>query len=181
MAENTADNPEETLSRIRTNAELAVRLSQKLCGFEFGFDQRSVEWLDGFIERLRSKPRSDEDDEKYVSIFGSYLGEAIVHSYGGSWAINESGWHIRFDDRNLVFPFSKVKKQLSSGEEDSISSFYDAIPIIFGTAILETTSISQQGTAQAPNRRARAILTDAHFLVPLIAFFIGLTLLIALH
>lgn len=29
--------------------------------------------------------------------------------------------------------------------------------------------------------KARAILTDSHFLIPLIVFFIGLALLVALH
>jgi hypothetical protein len=30
-------------------------------------------------------------------------------------------------------------------------------------------------------QKARAILTDAHFLIPLAVFFIGLVLLVALH
>jgi hypothetical protein len=32
-----------------------------------------------------------------------------------------------------------------------------------------------------PAHKARAVLTDSHFLIPLAAFLIGLALLIALH
>jgi len=37
------------------------------------------------------------------------------------------------------------------------------------------------GTDMNTSSKARAILTDTHFLVPLVVFCIGLALLIALH
>lgn len=131
MIENTSPDSDKTLTHIRANAALVMEHCTKLCGFKFGFDAKSVEWLDGFIQRTRNSPSAAENNEKWVSIYGSYLGEAIIQCYGGSWARNESGWHIRFDDKNGAFPFNKVRKQLQFGEEDSIASFFDAIPALF--------------------------------------------------
>lgn len=131
MTENATQNSGETLGHIRANALLVVENCTKVCGFQFGFDAVSVEWLDGFIERTRNSPSAAQNFEKWVSIYGSYLGEAVMKCHGGSWANNESGWHIRFDDKNGVFPFNKVRKQLQFGKEDSIASFFNSIPEIF--------------------------------------------------
>jgi hypothetical protein len=131
MPEETTPDSEKMLEHIRANAALVVETCTKICGFQFGFDAKSVEWLDGFIERTRNSPSAAEKGEKWVSIYGSYLGEAILQCYGGSWAHDECGWRIRFDDRNGAFPFNKVRKQLQFGKEDSIASFFNSIHALF--------------------------------------------------
>jgi len=70
----------------------------------------------------------------FVNVLGSYLGECIRRNYGGEWHADEYGWCIRFDEDNAVYPFSKTRKQLENGAEDSIYSFFTMIPIVFGEA-----------------------------------------------
>ena len=120
---------------IKQNAELVIRQMSALCGFPFGYDARSVAWLDGYIERQRA--RSDHTQELVdglVNVFGSYLGECIKNNYGGYWE-NEAGqWRVSFNSDNAAYPFAKVRKQLQNGPEDSIMSFFEAIPVIFESA-----------------------------------------------
>ena len=46
---------------IRKNAEMVVEQMAQVCGFDFGYDARSVEWLDGYIERQRNREGIDQD------------------------------------------------------------------------------------------------------------------------
>jgi hypothetical protein len=116
---------------LRANAELVVATLASEAGFPFAMDSRSVEWLDGYINRIRTGDWSEDEINQMVSNLGSYLGEAILAAYGGAWAKDEHGWHIRFDERNRAYPFAKVGKQLKNGPEDSIFSFYSAIGVVF--------------------------------------------------
>lgn len=114
---------------------MVVQQLRPLSGIDFGYTQESVEWLDGYIERLRSSGEfeSVETKDKLTSVFGSFLGECIVCCYGGTWKQHEEGewWCVAFDDKNRVFPFAKVAKQMDYGREDSIASFFTMIPIVF--------------------------------------------------
>ncbi|MGD0738798.1 MAG: hypothetical protein ABR957_04320 [Terracidiphilus sp.] len=126
-------SPNETaiVIQIRANAALVVESFAPLTDFTFGLDSRSVEWLDGYINRIRTGEWSEDEIDQMVSNLGSYLGEAIIAAYGGAWAQDEHGWHIRFDERNRAYPFAKMAKQLKNGPEDSIFGFYSAIGAAF--------------------------------------------------
>jgi len=119
---------------IRANAEMVIQQLRPLSGIDFGYTRESVEWLEGYIERQRNSGEFDsvEVKNKLISVFGSYLGECIVHCYGGTWRQHEDGvWCVAFNDDNMVFPFAKVAKQMDNGLEDGIVSFFTIIPIIF--------------------------------------------------
>ena len=126
-------SPNETaiVIQIRANAALVVESFAPLTDFTFGLDSRSVEWLDGYINRIRTGEWSEDEIDQMVSNLGSYLGEAIIAAYGGAWAQDEHGWHIRFDERNRAYPFAKMAKQLKNGPEDLIFGFYSAIGAAF--------------------------------------------------
>jgi hypothetical protein len=187
MTEFASTDQEQALQQIRSNANLVVEGSNKSCGFQFGFDARSVAWLDGFIEKLRSGPFSDEQREGMEINISCYLGEAILRNFGGIWSLNEQGWHILFPIGTRAFPFSKVRKRFQDGEFDSIASFY-RIAGEFAKPESERQFVSVENPIESKNdspspilSRMNAILTDSHFLVPLIVFCIGLALLITLH
>ncbi len=124
-------NETAIVGEIRANATLVVETFASLTNFTFGFDSRSVEWLDGYINRIRTGEWSEEEIDQMVSNLGSYLGEAIVAAHGGTWAQDDHGWHIRFDERNRAYPFAIVVKQLKNGPEDSIFGFYSAMGFLF--------------------------------------------------
>jgi hypothetical protein len=114
------------LGQIRANAEFVVSALGPQAGFPFGYDRRSVEWLDGYIERIRTRNWTGEESNQLVANLGSFLGEAILAGFGGAWACDAAGWHIRFDEQNRAYPFVKVAKHFTNGAEDSILGFYTA-------------------------------------------------------
>ena len=74
---------------------------------------------------------SSDGIEKPVQVLGSYLGECMIHTYGGTWKEQEGEWGVFFDDSNAVFPINKVRKQFQNGREDSILSFFEVIREVF--------------------------------------------------
>jgi hypothetical protein len=123
--------PEE---KIRENAQLVIARFSQLPELKshFGYNHESVKWLDGFIERERSRRDINTvGTEKLIQVLGSYLGECVIHTYGGMWREQEGQWGVFFDDSNSVFPFNKVLKQFRNGREDSILSFFEIIALVF--------------------------------------------------
>lgn len=116
----------------RKTAENVVSHFRDELSVELKYDEASIEWLDGYINRIRLKI----DKENYSGLataLGAYVGETIIATYGGAWAYSEdvNQWGIRFDDGNAAFPISKVYKQLEDGEFDSVLSFFTILPKVF--------------------------------------------------
>lgn len=72
-----------------------------------------------------------QGEESIVTTLGSFLGECIIRSFGGEWSMCDGAWCVRLDEKNAVFPFAKVAKQLENGPGDSVFSFFSVIPILF--------------------------------------------------
>jgi hypothetical protein len=114
----------EELRQIRANAALAVSQLGPLSGFDFGFDHRSVAWVEGFIERQRVRGAADG----LVDVLGCYLGEALISAAGGAWVRGLDGaLGVRFDNGDIAYPFAGVGDQFERGLEggESIVSFYE--------------------------------------------------------
>jgi hypothetical protein len=117
----------ERLTMIRANAALVIKEFGELSGTAFGYDESSVAWVEGYIERLR-KQHGESAPDGLVSVIGSYLGEAIIAKAGGQWMEDDAGrLGIRFANGDTAYPFTKVQKPLDNGLEagDSIASFYE--------------------------------------------------------
>lgn len=95
------------------------------------YDTDSVKYLEGFIER--QKTRFSEDKSKgLINSCGAFLGQCIIENYGGKWVRDDNGQvAISFDSQNMVYPFAKVSKQFENGLEDSVYSMYTIIPTVF--------------------------------------------------
>ena len=127
---------QESLSleeKLHLNAKLVIEHMSKPAGFELGFNEESVEWIDGFIERQRSQEGFEiESVRGLVNNLGSFLGVCMCEELGGEWKQQSNGQlAVEFSDGNAAFPFNKVQKQFANGEEDSILSFYQSAAVIF--------------------------------------------------
>ena len=119
---------EEQIKLLAQN--LISTLSEQL-GVHLNYNRASVEWIDGYIERIR--PNLDEPTVLGLSnSIGAFLGECIIANHGGQWRESEGAWGVYFDEENAAYPFAKVQKHLLHGSGDSILSFYDVIPVVFG-------------------------------------------------
>lgn len=120
------DDPRRAL--IANNVELALSELGRLYGEGFGFDDASVDWVDGFIERQRRQENVRRDPGALVSVIGSYLGEAIISATGGRWAEDAQGaLVVEFPNGDWCSPFSKVAKHFELGHDggEGIAEFYD--------------------------------------------------------
>jgi hypothetical protein len=125
-----------TEEKIRADAQLVLDRFSSLSEpqKQFGYNQESLKCVEEFIEQQRSTADVTPDTiANLIQILGSYLGECIIHSYGGAWRQQDDQWGIFFDESNAVFPFNKVSKQFQNGLAggDSVLSFFELIgPVI---------------------------------------------------
>lgn len=115
---------------VLENAENTIMMFGRSHNVNLAYDEKSVRFLDDFINESSSK-YNEEQRNKLVEFLGSFLGECVRRTYGGSWEIINNEAAIRFDENNAVFPFNKIRKQFENGAEDSILSFYQIIPMVF--------------------------------------------------
>ena len=120
----------DIFEKIRANAEMVIKTFGENNGVELDYDEDSVVWLDGYIERNRSN-WNEQTAENLANVLGSFLGECICRNFGGEWKTTEHGLGVALSEQNVAFPLNKVRKQIQNGSEDSIASFYQTIPIIF--------------------------------------------------
>lgn len=138
----------ERLEKIRANADFVVRQLGSMSDIEFGLDQASVGWTEGFLERQR-ETLPEGDGEGIVNVLGSYLGEAIIAAVpGAAWADDADGnLGILLPTGDMAFPFAKVGKQLAEGLEagESILSFYN-----IAVGYVAAGKLSQQEGGRTP-------------------------------
>ena len=86
------------IEHIQANAELVIQQLRPMSFDGFGYNAESVEWLEGYIERLRESGtfESEESRDRLASVFGSFLGECIVRCYGASWTQQDGSWCVTF-------------------------------------------------------------------------------------
>jgi len=112
------------IEQINQYAEKLVLSMQKNAAPEFGYDEESVQFLSEVITKEGSS-YSEKAREVLPSVYGSYLGIAIIKKYGGKWVNVEGlGYGVMIDENNIAFPFNKVSKHIENGEEDSIYTLY---------------------------------------------------------
>jgi len=94
------------------------------------YKAESIKSLEGFIER--NKVYIDKNEwSGLINSCSAFLGQCIIENYGGKWIKDNGEYCVEFDENNKAFPYSKVTKQFENGIEDSIFSFYSAIPKVF--------------------------------------------------
>jgi len=114
-------------NKIRSNADTFRQIIKKSLNIELAYDLEGVRWLDEYIDRQR-ETLTDDEKAKLPNPLGSYLGESIRRTYGGTWTQHpEFGWGVRVNDRITVFPFNKVEKHLANAEGDSILGMFTSI------------------------------------------------------
>lgn len=121
----------DPISAIRENAALVLTIARTSLDQSIGFDEDGVRWLDGYIQKVRDHG-DPETKSGLIDTLGSFLGECIIQTFGGEWSKDGLGWCVRLDSLNAAYPFAKVAKQLEFGAQDSVLSFFSAVPYAFG-------------------------------------------------
>ena len=168
--------------KIRANAELVIQSLGPISdlGERFGYNRESIAWVEGFIERQRSRPDiKPEEIERLISVIGSFLGECIIRHYGGEWREDDGSIGVFFDASNGAYPFNKVRKQFDNGLKggDSISSFFDAIEPVIIKRGWEKPPEQQSGGRPIDHRQSNHRILR-RLLVAALIFFIFMFVLV---
>ena len=67
---------------IKANAALMVETIKEVSGVTLDYDQNSIAWAEGYIERQRTRLDA-KSKESLISVIGSFLGECIKKEHGG--------------------------------------------------------------------------------------------------
>ena len=130
---NQQSAPEEPSleEKLRLNAGMIIENLSQHAGFTLGFNEESVAYIDGFIERQRASEGFEPGG--LINTIGSFLGECMCKELGGEWKMQSNGQlAVEFSSGNAAFPFNKVEKHFANGAEDSILSFYQSTAVLFG-------------------------------------------------
>jgi hypothetical protein len=131
---------------LRTNAELVIKYLGPQSGIDFGYNEESIAWLDQHIDDQRQNLTYDPDSlHKILGMFGCFLGECIIRSFGGQWNYEDERWLVRFESGSSANPIGKVRKLYENGLEggDSITGFYQVIPLMVAGYLQPTQNPDQ--------------------------------------
>lgn len=96
---------------------------------------RSLDYSDGSVADIEAvltllhasipaeKP-SEDDIEDFAMLFGSYLGETYRRNHGGQWGISNGMPALAIGSGYSAYPWSRVFKRLTNGEEDEVCGWY---------------------------------------------------------
>ena len=117
-------------AKMRAAAQQVIALFRENNDVHLALDLDGVRWVDGYIERIRANfPR--EKRGGLVAYLGAFVGECIIHTYGGAWTRDENGmWGVSVSSRIWACPAAKIDKQFDNGPEDSVASFVEVIPTL---------------------------------------------------
>jgi len=94
---------------VKQNAEQTIKMFAGSHNLTLDYDEKSVEFLDGFINESGSK-YNEQQREQLVNFLGSFLGECICKNYGGKWEVVNNDSAIAFDEKNAVYPLDLLRK-----------------------------------------------------------------------
>jgi hypothetical protein len=134
---------EEQSALMQRKAEqLRAKVLEKL-RVELRYDREGVRWLDSYLQRLHERGTAGQSPAM-LDALGAYLGECIVRTAGGRWAVSAAHPCVQLATGMVVFPHSKVRMHLADGAEggDSVLGFYESIAAL--QAIANPLSAAQQ-------------------------------------
>ena len=117
------------VDQIRRNAEFVKVNFGSTSGLaDFGCNDRSYAYIDGFISRQIEAIRKDSRSiDQFVSIVGSFVGECIVSTYRGAWKLDDGGYAVEVtaqQQQHLLQPFERVSRRVQDGEQDSLQGYF---------------------------------------------------------
>ena len=122
----------DILQSIQGYSKRTIEMMTQGGAADFDYSEKSVKFLSGVIDE-EGPTYSDKAKQMLPTVWGSYLGDAIIKKYGGKWVKFGSDYGVLVDGKNLSFPMTKVAKHIANGQVDSIYAFY----VVAGAGIEE--------------------------------------------
>ncbi len=118
------------MSQFSDFAKQHIDITKQTFGIDLGFDEESIKKQDELIQQ-GWKGALPENLQGPLTLFGCYLGEAIIHNLGGTWIEHEGNWMVEISGKDgtkmKANVFRKVENRFRNGDEDSIYYFYQML------------------------------------------------------
>lgn len=124
--------PADQAERLRKVAEdwrgIALNTMQR----ELPYTEASVEWLTGYVERMRKGLNAGGKADGFITMMGAFVGECMIRNMGGRWMQCDGMFCVEVEGAGVAFPHNKVAKQIQNGLEagDSILGFYQTMAVM---------------------------------------------------
>ena len=102
-------------------------------GIDLEFNRTGVEYIEGYIKRVRDHLTEENKDSLSVSV-SCFIGESLKSFYeAGEWKYFDSigSWGVSFGEKGAVFPFSRVMLILSGSDEPGLLEMFDSVLMMF--------------------------------------------------
>ncbi|TGE14338.1 hypothetical protein [Hymenobacter elongatus] len=115
--------PESPIASLQAAAE-AVRQQLQVNAF----DAAAVQRLATLIEAQRPAI-GEADREGVISALGCFLGQCLVATYQGEWAVGpDKTTGVGIAGTHFFNPFFRISQQLAHGLTESVADFFASIP-----------------------------------------------------
>jgi hypothetical protein len=122
------DDPQKFIQQIPEFAELHVAKSKDNFDVSLDYSENSLRQIDEIITKHWPEPPVFLN--QVVMTFGSYVGETVRRLLGGRWEFDADRGYTLADiggTGSRIYPFAKVHKRFTNGEEDSIAYYFQVV------------------------------------------------------
>ncbi len=118
-----------------TQAHLAIQSAKERFGKSLSFSENSLPDLEGMLNyaiseiskyKADNKP-TDKMIERTGEVWGSFLGEVMIHELGGSWLVSNQDTLFLLIDGVVVDPIKYISKRMTGQASNSVLQFYSAV------------------------------------------------------
>lgn len=115
--------PEDVLNSINAYSARTLVMMEQGGAENFDYSEDSVKFLSSVIDE-EGPTYSEKAKSMLPSVWGSYLGDALIKKYSGKWVQFGNSYGVLIGESKLLFPMAKVEKHIENGSADSIYALY---------------------------------------------------------
>ncbi len=119
---------------MQSLAAEAVHSAQENYGFSLDYSHRSIESLETILANVSVHLDASDKGavEESVKLWGSYFGETVLRTCGGTWELIQYPGRIAaiptlVIEGSQLYPLMKVHRRLTMGESENVLKFFEKI------------------------------------------------------
>jgi hypothetical protein len=122
-------NNDEFIQMMQASAKDAVVICSENYDLSLDYSVKSVEDIDQILVKIGQQTLDEKELFTYSYIFGAYLGEVFIRSFGGSWLLvaetedEPPQTFVTLGNSTIAFP-SKVYHMLQGNEDQPLADYF---------------------------------------------------------
>jgi hypothetical protein len=125
-------NDDNVKTIVEAYALDAVDVARDNFGIKLDWSENSVKEVEAILDMLNKSlqkaPPPNDSLWSFSKMFGSYIGEVYRRNHKATWGMitlnNESFPELESSHKELFWPWSKVFKRITAGDEENVWHYY---------------------------------------------------------